>query len=439
MRRLTLHFWRFPSLFLASFAIFTVSGSTELAAQGKDRSRTGYWEPRPSEWAKLKKILPYYLWLADPAARKRSKVDASWKKQKYGKVKLSRKQFAELSGILREGSPFTTEKARQKTLELPTGKRLKNGRAELMPVTVLAPSAYRPGSGKSFPLIVTCHGGPIEDLAKAKEAANTQFVTWKGFVDTLPCIVAAPVLTGSKFGEREWTLLKNLIDEVDGLYNVDRNRILLTGHSWGGILTWHIGPPHADTFCVLAPFICAVNPGKEHLRNCRAIPIYHVQGANDIPWIVNSGRERKKILDELKYEHVYKEKRGGHDVFPGEVAKIAKYFIEHPRNLYAKALVRTDTRVARNASDTWYWIKSRKHAFTAVIDGKTNAIDVDINGPFEVFLADGMVNLDKPVIIKRKGRVVRQGKVERRLAFTLEHVKTSKDRGRVFAASVKVP
>ena len=125
--------------------------------------------------------------------------------------------------------------------------------------------------------------------------------------------------------------------------------------------------------------------------------------------------------------------------FPGEVRKISKWFLERPRRLYAKALVRTITQASPNTSDDWYWIRSRTHAFTARIDAEARTIDVDIAGPFEVFLADDMLDLDKPFGIRRDGEFVWEGLVERRLDFTLTHVRETGDRARAFAASVRVP
>jgi hypothetical protein len=390
------------------------------------------------EWKRLKKIVPFYFWLHDPLKRRKSKVDATWAKKKYSEVRLTKRQFAEFDTLVREGNPFTTEKNRGRRLMIPTGEKGKSGAPEQFPVKTVVPSRYKPGCGKAFPLVITCHGGPAPNLAEAEKASATQFSCWSGFADSAGCIVAAPALPGETFGDREWTFLKNLIEKLDRLYNVDRDRVLLTGHSWGGILTWHVGPPHADTFCTLAPFVCAVNPGKSHLMNCRALPIYHVQGRKDIKWIVDTGRERNKVLSELGYEHVYREKDGGHDVFPDEISRIAKYFRDHPREMYAKKIVRRKSRFAKRPPKLWYWVKCADRDFEARIDSKKGVVSVDVDGPFEVYLHDRMVDLDKEVTIERDGEVVWKGRVVRRLEFTLNHVRETGDKGRVFAASVKI-
>jgi len=250
--------------------------------------------------------------------------------------------------------------------------------------------------------------------------------------------VAAPALVGGKYGDREWTFLRNVIDTIDASYNVDRDRVLLTGHSWGGILTWHIGPPRADTFSLLAPFVCAVHPGENHLKNCRALPIYHVQGQRDMKWMLDTGRERAAVLDELGYEHTYREMPGGHALFPGEVAKIAAQFAKSRRNLYAPKIVRRPARGGGTPSETWYWIRTKDGSFDAAYDAKTRTIDSDIRGAFDVFVSDEMFDLDRPFAIRVDGEEVWRGSVERKLGFVIAHVQESGDRGRVFAAKVSI-
>jgi predicted esterase len=395
--------------------------------------------PTKAEWKAFRKLLPDRLWLTDERRRKKARIDERWTELSPESWTLDRDQLAQLAEVLRNGSPHTTEKRREVTLQVATGDLLDDGTPEKLPVRVAVTTKYKPGCGRSFPLIISCHGGPCESLERAQVGAGTQMSVWKRFTSTLHGIVAAPALVGSRHGRREWTYYANVIDEIDRLYNVDRDRVMLTGHSWGGIVTWWLGPANADRFALLAPFICAGNPGTEHLANCRVLPIWHVQGNRDGKWIVETGRERRDALDELGYEHTYIEPNGGHDIFGTEAARIAKDFAERRRQLYAPHVVlRPSARGTRSPSDIWYWVRTYASSFDARCDRETNSIDVDIDGPFEVFLADEMLDLDRPVVVRQLGDVVFEGRVERSLAFTLEHVRETGDRARVFAASVRI-
>ena len=316
------------------------------------------------------KLLPKYLWETRP--KRSAKAKAAWAKNGYDDLRLDKKQFRKIAAVLANGSPYTTEKRRGKTLQVPTGVG-----DETVLVHAIITTKYKPGCRKSFPILITMHGGPAGSKSRAKEGANQQYSAWQSHAQSFGGIVAAPAIDGDKTGEREWAIVRNIITALDDLYNVDRNRVLLTGHSWGGILTWQLGPRHAQHFSLLAPFVCAVNPGREHLANCRNLPIYSVQGKRDNKWMVETGRERIEVLKALGYTYEYREMPGGHDQFGGEFPKILEWFQKHPRNLFAPDIVRT----RRPDSELWYWVRTRETEYRArIVDRHTIDIDCDGNG-----------------------------------------------------------
>jgi len=385
-------------------------------------------EPRAvdaKEWKRIRKLLPAYLW--QPHAKKRARAVATWGERAYDDVRLTKAQYRELGRLLRNGSPFTSEKKRARAFDVATGEG-----DERVAVRAIITTKYKPGCGRSFPLILSLHGGPAATDRAARSGMDQQYALWQSYAQTARGIVACPAIAGDQSGPREWTILQNIVTELDRVFNVDRDRILLTGHSWGGILSWQLGPRHAADLAVLAPFVCAVNPGRRHLANCRNLPIYSVQGRRDIPWILKTGRERIEVLKELGYEHVYRELPGGHDSFKGEFAKIVEWFSARPRRLYARELTRRG-----GAGTDWYWLRTERTSFDArIVDDHT--LDVEVGGPCEVFLSDEMVDLDADVVIRRDGHEAFRGRVVRRLGFTLGHVRETGDRARVFAASVRL-
>lgn len=385
-------------------------------------------EPRAvdaKQWKRIRKLLPSYLW--QPDAKQRSRAVATWRERAYDDVRLTKAQYRELGRLLRDGSPFTREKRRSRTFEVATGEG-----HERVSVRAIITTKYKPGCGKSFPLILSLHGGPAATERAAQAGRDQQYALWQSYAQTVHGIVACPAIPGDSSGPREWTILRNIVDELDRVFNVDRDRILLTGHSWGGILCWQLGPRHAADLAALAPFVCAVNPGRRRLVNCRNLPIYSVQGKRDIQWILETGRERIEVLRELEYEHVYRELPGGHDSFRTEFAKIAEWFLERPRRLYARELT-----CRGGSGGDWYWLRGDAGSFDArIVDEHT--IDVELGGPCEVFLSDEMVDLDAPVVIRRDGQEAFRGTLVRRLGFTLRHVQETGDRARVFAAAVRL-
>ena len=92
----------------------------------------------------------------------------------------------------------------------------------------------------------------------------------------------------------------------------------------------------------------------------------------------------------------------------------------------------------RGPDDWWYWVRTLAPEFEGRIDRETQTIDLTGEGPFEVFLSDEMLDLDRSIRVRIDGRVAFEGRVERRLGFALRHVAETGDRARVFAASVSI-
>ena len=96
------------------------------------------------EWRRVKRLLPAYLW--QPKEKKRAKAAATWKEKGYDDVRLTRAQYKELGRLLRAGSPYTERKRRSHSFEV-SGS----------PVRAIITTKYKPGCGKSFPLIISMH------------------------------------------------------------------------------------------------------------------------------------------------------------------------------------------------------------------------------------------------------------------------------------------
>ena len=141
-------------------------------------------------WKRARRILPAYLWQKDEKARRRAKVDRVWTDLGLDDATLTRKQMDDLGRILRAGSPFTTEKKRSRTLRVATGKALAGGKKERMPVRVEITTKYKPGCGRSFPLVITTHG--LSGLDRLLMGSTAEEVLSSASI---------PVLTISAFGK----------------------------------------------------------------------------------------------------------------------------------------------------------------------------------------------------------------------------------------------
>jgi poly(3-hydroxybutyrate) depolymerase len=109
----------------------------------------------------------------------------------------------------------------------------------------------------------------------------------------------------------------NVLQMMRDEFNVDEDRIYLTGHSMGGAGTYFLGSKHADTWAAIAPVAPAafsMMPNRaEYLRPLKdaGVPIMVVHGDMDEAVPVETSRDQwVPSMEELGIEHEYVELPG---------------------------------------------------------------------------------------------------------------------------------
>jgi acetyl esterase/lipase len=153
-------------------------------------------------------------------------------------------------------------------------------------------------------LVVGLHGGganatnPTIVTGNGQEAMNfyMDVSEERGVIVVCPSALEAP--WGTKKNE---VFLDALIEEMKILYNVDENRIWLTGHSMGGFGAWDLGPRRADVWAAFAP--CA-GAGSGQTAG---LPIYVYHGTDDRIVGVTGDRAAAEGLKKDRADFVYTE------------------------------------------------------------------------------------------------------------------------------------
>ncbi|MEM9687652.1 MAG: hypothetical protein AAF934_12145 [Bacteroidota bacterium] len=133
---------------------------------------------------------------------------------------------------------------------------------------------------KAFPLIVFLQGGlgvggkvdAIFNWELPKALKETKGL--KNELDSLKLntfIYVMPHISRGQFYTNE-EAIKNVIEEVSANYNVDTQRIYLTGLSRGGHGTWGLASRMSNTFAAIAP-IAGASHGIQDYENLTGIPI----------------------------------------------------------------------------------------------------------------------------------------------------------------------
>lgn len=138
----------------------------------------------------------------------------------------------------------------------------------LQPYALYVPRNYRPGRPGGWPLVVALHGAFSDHRHNLRRVFGLDNRPGENDAEAsrneLP-LPDVPALVVSPYGRGELMGYDGLggddvmrvIADVRRAYDVDPNRISLTGLSMGGGGTWEIGLRHPELFAALAP-VCAV-------------------------------------------------------------------------------------------------------------------------------------------------------------------------------------
>jgi len=227
-------------------------------------------------------------------------------------------------------------------------------------------------------------------------------------------------------------------------FNVDEERIYLTGASMGGYGVWNIATRHPELFAAIAPvygggdyhvFTSKENIDKmtewEKYLNDKSsesalmeslinMPILVSHGDQDQNVNVNNSRYLVRMLQRWNYNVKYHEVPGkGHEEL-GVTDQIMTWFLQYKRNAFPKQ-VRVRSADLKTASAYWVSITQRNNPKEFIVaDAEVlvnNIIHIDTQNALELLLTpnDELVNYNEPL------KVIWNGKI-----FTFKNLKENK-------------
>jgi phospholipase/carboxylesterase len=177
-----------------------------------------------------------------------------------------------------------------------------NGLEERGGFTLYVPEYYDPG--KAWPVVVALHGG---------SGHGADFLwTWLTEARTRGAIVVSPTAQGDT-----WSLYEPGVDiaRLDGIvahlkdhWNVDAERVLLTGMSDGGTFSWLGGLRDSAPYTHLAPISSSFHPMLlAEAGGVAGKPIYLVHGALDWMFPIDMARGAAEALTDAGADVVFRE------------------------------------------------------------------------------------------------------------------------------------
>lgn len=178
-----------------------------------------------------------------------------------------------------------------------------------LPYSLFVPENYNPN--ETYPLVVFLHGAGERGFNNQMQLkANEGAVVWASELvqSNNPCFVLAPqcpqesawtrLFDNKPFEPSEYLeMVHEVITKLVEEYNINRNRIYLTGLSMGGFGTWALAMAHPETFAALVPICGWGDPEKAEL--IADIPTWVFTAEDDPVVKVDGVRAIVKALEEL--------------------------------------------------------------------------------------------------------------------------------------------
>ncbi len=325
------------------------------------------------------------------------------------------------------------------------------------------PSSYQ--STRKTPLVVVGHGGNSNMSADyAQSTAKSYLSAYRQMADgELGAVMIAPATTVG-WGPLGDVLIESVISETIRAYNIDPDRIYITGQSMGGHLTWRSAMNRGDRYAAFSPQSggYATYIDDHIIENVFGTVGYVTYGTSE-PYELDTTNDRLGAwLTEHKYPWTIVKKTGGHEIYKDEIPAIAALFAASTRNLYpARTFLHAvgelgypnattpageaiDGRPLRWNFRNWIEVDARPDVAAGVTfygeNKGNNRLEIQTNGVrhLRVLLHPKMVDMGRPVTIVVNGDVEHAAVPAPDLAQLLERVRELDDRGRIFYASIPI-
>ena len=191
-----------------------------------------------------------------------------------------------------------------------------NGPSSRGGFSLYVPEYY--AADRAWPLVMALHGG----------SGNGRNFLWSWLRDarSLGAILIAPTATGPTWAlmgdDADTPNLLRILDQVQGRWNIDSRRLLLTGMSDGGTFCYVTGLDGASPFTHLAPVSATFHPLMAEMADAerlRGLPIFLVHGRLDWMFPVQVARHTREALSAAGADVSYHEIDDLSHCYPREI------------------------------------------------------------------------------------------------------------------------
>jgi predicted esterase len=396
--------------------------------------------------------LPYTCVLAADAVSQQELVAGFW-------ASTSETERLAMEAQLIEGARDTAElyhwfkTGPHFSIDVPKGQQESlrvAGDGTRFPYVYLIPESYNPEH--SYPVEFMLHGG----VSRPEWEPGGGW--WRRGYESLKQedrIVVVPASWEQAFWwhENQAENLPAILKELKRTYNIDENRVTLSGVSDGGTGAYFFAFKQPTEWAAFFPYIG--HPGvlrnsqggggyRLYFENLMTKPLYIVNGELDRLYPASSLQGFIKILGETGVEYVFKAiKGGGHDTrwLPGETTFIEEFKLEHPRDPLPERIRWVADRIDKFNRNSWIQIDGLSRT-PGLLDVRRedNLFVVSARGvsQFTLLLNPEEVDFSQPILVNVNGTNVMAENVGENKEILLKWAQKDLDRKMLFTAELNV-
>ena len=320
------------------------------------------------------------------------------------------------------------------------------------PYVYLIPDDYDPAV--SYPVEFMLHGGVSRPQWEPGGA------WWRRGYDSLKQadrIMVVPASWNDAFWwhQNQAESIPAILKDLKRFYNVDDNRVTLTGVSDGGTGVYFFAFKQPTHWAAFLPYIG--HPGvlrnaqggggyRLYFENLLNRPLYIVNGENDRLYPVSSVRPFINILEETGVTHVFRAiENGGHNTnwLPDERPMIEQFKLDNPRDPLPETVTWVADRTDRYNRNSWIRIDeltgdSRPGMLQVNREGNRITVSAEAILAFTLLLNPEEFDFDRPITVVVNGTPQYEAIVTQEMNTLLEWARRDLDRFLLFTAELNL-
>lgn len=349
--------------------------------------------------------------------------------------------------LLREGPEYSAN--------VPVGEQVMSRIADdgtEYPFMVFVPPDYDPNQKQAVEFIL--HGG----VNRPKPGAGDNF--WERSLERVGSrdrITVIPVAWPDHFWwkDNQADNLPAILRELKRIYNIDENRVSLTGISDGGTGVYFFAFKQPTEWAAFLPYIG--HPGvlrnpqsgggyRLYFENLLGKPLFIVNGENDRLYPAASLNSFMEILEQEDIPYTWRViAEGGHNTnwMPEERAAIEQFKQGNPRDPLPESVQWVADQTDRYNRNHWAQIDALAEENTPSllkVDRVGNRFEVDARGvsEFTLLLNPEEVNFEEAIVVNVNGRESFNGLMQQSSETLLDWFLSDRDRTMLFTAAIRI-